>query len=283
MAARWRYLADAAGRYARAGAVRPCAFIPRGGAVGLGTVAVPRLGTRQAWASQLKTSAVVQAGGLNVHHDTPENTEDTPFDFTDENYEKIEKILRKFPTNYKSSAVIPVLDLAQRQCDGWLPLAAMNKVAKILEMPPMRVYEVATFYTMFNREKVGRLNVQVCTTTPCMVRGAYDILRTIEKHLGIKVGGDTADGIFHLMEAECLGACVNAPMVQINDHFYEDLTPESIIAVLDKLRKGEQPAIGPQNGRKGCVGIEGKTTLLSEPPGPYCRDLTAGPPPEPKK
>ena len=121
-------------------------------------------------------------------------------------------------------------------------------------MHPMRVYEVATFYTMFQRKPIGKHHIQVCTTTPCQVRGAYKILETVEKHLGIKAGESTSDMQFHLSEAECLGACANAPMVQIagavcKDNFYEDLTPESTIALIETLRAGKVPLIGPQNGR----------------------------------
>lgn len=226
---------------------------------------------REVWSA----TAPVYAGGLNVHRDSTQNTQNTPFDFTDENYKRIKTILKRFPKNYAASAVIPLLDLAQRQNGGWLPLAAMNKVAKLLDMAPIRVYEVASFYTMFNREKIGKYNVQVCTTTPCMLRGGYKILDAVEEHLGIKVGGDTSDGLFHLMEVECLGACVNAPMVQINDDYYEDLTKESIKSVLDDLKAGKQPKIGPQIERNGCEGPMGRTTLTNEAPGPYCRNLEA--------
>ncbi|KAA8490437.1 NADH dehydrogenase ubiquinone flavoprotein 2, mitochondrial [Porphyridium purpureum] len=215
------------------------------------------------------------AEAMNQHRDVPHNTEETPFDFTDENYTKIAELLKKYPSNYKSSAVIPALDLAQRQCGGWLPLAAMNKVANVLEMAPMRVYEVATFYTMYNREKIGKYNIQVCTTTPCMIRGGYEVLKACEEYLGIKVGGDTPDGLFHLMEVECLGACVNAPMVQINDDFYEDLTPESTVKVLKSFQEGKPLPYGPQNGRHTCVGPQGKTTLFEEPSGPSAPNLDA--------
>eukprot|EP00189_Rhodosorus_marinus_P010132 CAMPEP_0184740682 /NCGR_PEP_ID=MMETSP0315-20130426/3692_1 /TAXON_ID=101924 /ORGANISM="Rhodosorus marinus, Strain UTEX LB 2760" /LENGTH=260 /DNA_ID=CAMNT_0027210505 /DNA_START=49 /DNA_END=831 /DNA_ORIENTATION=- len=229
---------------------------------------------RRGWSQQcvrrdLKTTAKLSATGSVQHIDADYNLETTPFDFSDENYMEIRKIMKRYPSNYKSSGVIPLLDLAQRQCGGWLPLSAMNKVAKILEMPPMRVYEVATFYTMFNRTKIGKYNVQVCTTTPCMVRGGYDILETVENHLGIKAGGDTADGLFHVMEVECLGACANAPMIQVNDDFYEDLTPETTKQVLDDLKNGKTPKVGPQNGRVKCMGIEGKTCLKGKPRGPF--------------
>mmetsp|Transcript_2879 Transcript_2879/g.9700 ORF Transcript_2879/g.9700 Transcript_2879/m.9700 type:complete len:244 (+) Transcript_2879:110-841(+) len=234
----------------------------------------------------------LSADHVNVHRDTEYNNLDTMWDFTPESYKQIDEILKKYPRNYKRSAVMPLLHLAQKQTEhmpehgstGWIPLVAMNKIAKILDMPPMRVYEVATFYTMYNRTPIGKHNIQVCTTTPCMVGtygiGAYTILDAIKKHLGIEVGETTKDGLFHLMEAECLGACCNAPMMQIagpicNDAYYEDLTPESAIAIIEKLRKGETPPPGPQNGRKGSIGPLGKTVLLGEPNAPYCRDLNA--------
>lgn len=215
------------------------------------------------------------ASGLNVHRDAAHNTLETPFDFSAANYREIDVILAKYPRNYKSSAVIALLDLAQRQSDGWLPLAAMNKVARILEMAPIRVYEVASFYTMFNRERVGRYNVQVCCTTPCMLRGGYDILDAVKKHLGVPVGSSTPDGLFHLMEVECLGACVNAPMLQINDHYYEDLTPETAVKVLQDIKDGKKPRIGPQTARNGCEGPQGRTSLAEAQAAPPCRDLKA--------
>lgn len=125
-----------------------------------------------------------------------------------------------YPEGHKQAAVIPMLDLAQRQNGGWLPLSAMNKVADILSMPRMRVYEVATFYTMFIRYPIGKYHIQICTTTPCMLRDSDSILHTIEKKLGIHVGETTKDKLFTLSEVECLGACVNAPMVQINDDYF---------------------------------------------------------------
>jgi NADH dehydrogenase (ubiquinone) flavoprotein 2 len=189
-----------------------------------------------------------------IHDDTPDNNKFTPFEFTKEDYKEIDVLMSKYPPNYKRSAVIPMLHLAQDRNGGWLSIAAMNKVATILDMHPMRVYEVATFYTMFQRKPIGTNHIQVCTTTPCQVRGAYKILQTVEKHLGIKAGESTPDMMFHLSEAECLGACANAPMVQIagavcKDNFYEDLTPESTIALIETLKAGKVPVVGPQNGR----------------------------------
>ena len=148
------------------------------------------------------------------------NTPDMPFDFTLENYKIVNTILAKYPKNYAQSAIIPLLDLAQRQCGNFLPVAAMDKVAQVCGVPPVAVYEVASFYTMFNRERVGKYFIQLCGTTPCMVNGAEEIKQTICKHLGIEDGGTTSDGLFTLKEVECLGACANAPMVQINDDFY---------------------------------------------------------------
>jgi len=222
----------------------------------------------------------------SVHRDTPNNNADTVWDFTPENYAQIDDVLSKYPPNYKRSGVMPLLFMAQKQCEhmpehgntGWVPLAAMNKIAKILDMPPMRVYEVATFYTMYNRSPIGVHNLQVCTTSPCMVAGAYEVLDGLKQHLGVKVGETTKDGKFHLMEAECLGACCNAPMMQIagpvtNDAYYEDLTVDSAIKIVEQLRKGETPLVGSQIGRHGSIGPQGKTVLLEEPNRPYCREL----------
>lgn len=135
-------------------------------------------------------------------------------------------------------------------------------------MPRMRVYEVATFYTMFNREPVGKFFLQVCATTPCMLRGAETITEAITKKLGIKPGESTKDGLFTLAEVECLGACVNAPMVQINDDYYEDLTPEDMDQILDELAAGKRPLPGPRSGRLASEPLTGLTSLTEPPPGP---------------
>jgi len=145
--------------------------------------------------------------------------------------------LKRYPPQYKKAAVMPLLDLGQRQ-HGFTSLSVMNEVARLLEMPPMRVYEVATFYTMYNRTPVGKWHLQACTTTPCQLGGCGSdaIIKAIEGHLGIKPGQTTKDGLFTFVEVECLGACVNAPMVQINDDYYEDLTPESTVTLLKALQ-----------------------------------------------
>lgn len=173
------------------------------------------------------------------------------FAFTPANLETAKKVIAKFPKNREASAVIPLLQLAQAQHDNWLPVAAMDVVAEMLEMPPVRVYEVASFYTMFNRAPVGKYLLQVCTTTPCWLRGSDDIKHVCKSKLGIGDGETSKDGMFTMMEVECLGACVNAPMVQINDDYYEDLTAENFTQICDELAAGKKPSIGSQTGRQG--------------------------------
>ena len=187
------------------------------------------------------------------------------FAFTAENFKKAEAIIAKYPAGRQASAVIPLLTLAQKQHENWLPKAAMDYVAEILSMPPMRVYEVATFYTMYNLSPVGKHFVEICTTTPCWLRGSDKIVEACEKHLGVKIGETTNDGQFTIKEAECLGACVNAPMLQIGDHYYEDLTPENTVALLNDLKVGKKPKAGPQSGRKSSEPLPGATTLKHIP------------------
>ncbi|XP_017577956.1 NADH dehydrogenase [ubiquinone] flavoprotein 2, mitochondrial [Pygocentrus nattereri] len=217
--------------------------------------------------SLYQSAARPGAGGIFLHRDTADNNPDTPFEFTLENMKRVEAIINNYPKGHKQAATIPVLDLAQRQ-HGWLPISAMNKVAEILEIPPMRVYEVATFYTMFNRQPMGKYHVQVCTTTPCMLCDSDSILQAIQNKLGIKVGETTPDKLFTLAEVECLGACVNAPMVQINDNYYEDLKPSDIEHILDELKAGRVPPPGPRSGRFSCEPEGGLTSLTEPPPGP---------------
>ena len=161
------------------------------------------------------------------------------FEFSEENQKLIEGIIAKYPEGRQASAVIPLLDIAQRQHENWLPKVAIEKVAEILDMAPIRVLEVATFYTMFNLKPVGRNFLQVCKTTPCWLRGSDNVLKCISDKLGISNGETSSDGLFTLLEVECLGACVNAPIIQINDDFYEDLDYETTSLLLDKLRIGD--------------------------------------------
>jgi len=238
-------------------------------------LAVPKKSLLPAFsARQFHSTPGLQSEALSRHYDTPDNNASTPFDFTEENVAKIKTILAKYPANFKQSGIMPLLDLAQRQCGGWVPLAAMNKIAKILDVPEMKVYEVASFYTMYNRSKVGKYFVQVCTTTPCMLRGSGEIVKAAKKYLHIDLNETTPDGLFTLIEVECLGACVNAPMMQIGDHFYEDLTPETTVKVLETLKNGGTPKIGPQTHRKAAEGPKGKTSLFEDPvPPPTRADL----------
>jgi NADH-quinone oxidoreductase E subunit len=184
------------------------------------------------------------------------------FEFTPENLEQAKAHIAKYPPSRQASAVLPLLWIAQEQHGGWLPRAAMDHVAQILEMAPIRVYEVATFYTMFNLRPVGRYLLQACTTTPCWLRGSDAVVQVCRSKLGIEVGGTTADGLFTLVEVECLGACVNAPILQVNDDFYEDLDAPATEALLDALRNGKAPLPGSVIGRQGSEPVSGRTTLV---------------------
>lgn len=183
------------------------------------------------------------------------------FAFDAANTEKARLAMAKYPAGRQKSAVLALLDLAQRQDGGWLSRAAMDHVAELLAMPPIKVYEVATFYSMFNLKPVGRHLVQVCTTTPCWLRGSDGVLEACRARLGVEVGGTTADNQFTLVEVECLGACVNAPVIQVGDDFYEDLDPASTEQLLDALARGETPKPGPRIARQTSAPITGPTTL----------------------
>jgi NADH-quinone oxidoreductase E subunit len=201
------------------------------------------------------------------HGEGPPAIQPENFAFTPENLAHARAHIAKYPNGRQQSAVLPLLDLAQRQAGGWLPLAAMHAVADLLGMPRIRVYEVATFYTMFNLRPVGRWFLQVCTTTPCWLRGSDDIVAACRKKLGIDMGGTTEDGQFTLVEVECLGACVNAPILQVNDDFYEDLDGPKTEELLDALSVNRRPPVGSVAGRQGSMAAGGKTTL-AEPPAP---------------
>ena len=187
------------------------------------------------------------------------------FEFTPENIERAQAHIAKYPPGRQASAVLPLLDLAQRQSSGWLPLAAMHHVADLLEMPRIRVYEVATFYTMLNLRPVGRYLLQACTTTPCWLRGSDAVVAACETKLGIGMGDTTEDGMFTLVEVECVGACVNAPILQVNDDFYEDLDGPATETLIEALRAGAPPPPGSVLGRHGSAPIKGKTTLTEAP------------------
>ncbi len=186
------------------------------------------------------------------------------FAFTDENKAKAQAIIAKYPQGRQRSAVMPLLDVAQRQ-EGWVSEAAMNHIAEMLDMPRIRVYEVATFYTMYNLKPVGKYHVQVCTNLPCWLRGSDDVALSCKQELGIGFGETTGDDLFTLSDVECLGACVNAPMMQINDDYYEDLDAASTKRILDELKAGRQPKPGPQVDRVNSAPQGGPTTLTEVP------------------
>jgi len=185
------------------------------------------------------------------------------FKFSDENLAVAKKIIARYPQGRQHSAVLPLLDLAQRQNDGHASDAVIDAVAAMLEMPRIRVMEIATFYTMFHRAPVGKYHLQCCTTTPCWLRGSAEVVDAMMKHLGIGYGEVTKDGLFSMIEVECLGGCVNAPIVQINDDFYEDLDAASIVKILNALKAGQMPKPGPQIARQTSAPVGGPTTLKS--------------------
>ena len=180
-----------------------------------------------------------------------ENLQPKAFEFSSSNLTIIESLINKYPMGKKASAILPVLDLAQRQNNNWLSLAAIKVVSEILEMPMVKILEVVTFYTMYNLSPVGKHVLQVCTTTPCWLRGSDQIYKSCKEKLGINFGETTKDREFTLVEVECLGACANAPVVQINDDYYEDLDKESIKKIIEKLKKNLKPTHGPQSKRVG--------------------------------
>ncbi|KAJ2160411.1 NADH:ubiquinone oxidoreductase 24 [Coemansia sp. RSA 552] len=222
---------------------------------------------RGSTARLLSSTRAPHSDAIFVHRNTPENNPGIPFEFDAKSLAEADRIIAKYPPQYKKAAMIPLLHLAQKQ-NGWTSISVMNYIAKFLEVPPMRVYEVATFYTMFNRSPVGKYFLQVCTTTPCQLCGSSKIVEAIEKHLGIKVGETTPDKLFTLVEVECAGACVNAPVISVNDDYFEDLTPETTAKLLDDLKAGKPVARGPTSGRNNCEPLSGQTTLTTPPPGP---------------
>lgn len=185
------------------------------------------------------------------------------FAFTEANRAVADEIIARYPEGREASAVMPLLDLAQRQSGGWLPRPAVEYVADYLHMPQIRVYEVVSFYSMYNLAPVGRHQVKVCTTTPCWLCGSAEVLEACRRSLGIDLDETSEDGEFTLTEVECLGACVNAPVVQIDDDYYEDLDGARTEALLEQLKKGERPKPGSQTGRQCSAPVKGLTSLIS--------------------
>ncbi len=191
------------------------------------------------------------------------------FAFDAESMALVEKHIAKYPAGKQASAVLPLLDLAQRQMgrttgSAWVPIAAMDEIGRILDMPPIRVYEVCTFYLMFNTAPVGKFHLQLCTTTPCWLRGSDDVVKACRDVTGIQGWKETsADGLFTMTEVECVGACVNAPILQVNDDFYEDMDTDRTKALLEALKRGEIPKPGSMTGRLNSAPEGGPITLTS--------------------
>ena len=183
------------------------------------------------------------------------------FAFTAENEALARRIIARYPERRQQSAIMPLLHLAQKQHGGWLPRAALDYVADFLEIPRIRAYEVASFYDMYNIKPTGRVQVRVCTTTPCWLCGSDEVLRACRDVLGVGPGESTPDGRFFLREFECLGACANAPILWIEDDFYEDLDYGTTRAVLEAVKRGERPQAGSQAGRQASMPAGGKTSL----------------------
>jgi NADH-quinone oxidoreductase E subunit len=205
-----------------------------------------------------------------AHASIKKTEQPATFAFTPENEAKIAGIIAKYPAGREQSAVMPLLWMAQKQNSNWLPQAAMELVAKICNMPMIRVHEVASFYSMFNLAPIGKHFIQCCTTTPCWLAGSDAVVKACKDTLGIEMGETTKDGMFSLREVECLGACANAPMIQVDGHdaseiFYEDLTYESTREIIMQLKRGEKPKVGSQVGRRTSEPMGERLTLVEKP------------------
>jgi NADH-quinone oxidoreductase subunit E len=200
---------------------------------------------------------------MSVRRLAPPDKQPKDFSFSKANAEWAKKQIEKYPAGRQQSAIIPLLWRAQEQAGGWLPEAAIRHVTDMLGMAHIRGLEVATFYTMFNLEPVGKVHVQLCGTTPCRLRGADDLEKVCRKRIG-EQGEVTKDGMFSWVEVECLGACVNAPMVQVGSDYYEDLTAETFEDILDQFAAGQTPKAGPQIDRQLSAPIGGPTTLTDK-------------------
>ena len=184
------------------------------------------------------------------------------FEFNEQSLKAVEKAISNYPKNKQKSAVMPLLYIAQKQNNNWIPLAAMKLIAKTLNMPYIKVYEVATFYTMYNLAPVGEYFFQVCTTTPCMIRGAYKLVDVCKKRISENESEISKDGKSSWLEVECLGACVNAPMVQINEDYFEDLDSDKLETIIEKIGNNEKPIPGSYRGRLSSEPENTRKTLL---------------------
>ncbi len=192
-----------------------------------------------------------------ISKDQPEN-----FEFNDENFKKANIIIKNYPEGKHQSAVMALLYLAQKQNNNWIPLAAIKNIAKFLKMPYIKVYEVATFYSMYNLSPVGNYFIQVCTTTPCMINGAYKLVEACKEKISKNQKELSKDNSCSWIEVECLGACVNAPMIQINDDYFEDLNKEKTIKIIDDILNGKKPKPGSYRGRTNSEPENNRKTLL---------------------
>ena len=192
-----------------------------------------------------------------IHGDQPDN-----FKFTNENLSIAESVLKKYPKKNKKSAIMPLLYLAQKQNQNWIPLSAMKYLAKYLSIPYINVYEVATFYTMYNLAPVGKYFVQVCTTSPCLIRGADKLVKVCKKRISEKEGELSKDGLCSWIEVECLGACVNAPMMQINDDYFEDLDEKKLEKIIETIKKDQKIQPGSYRGRTSSEPENNRSTLI---------------------
>jgi len=197
---------------------------------------------------------------MNIRRPSKEQPE--TFEFNPTSLEAAKSIVAKYPKNRQESAVMALLYIAQKQNSNWIPLAAMKYIGKFLDMPYIKVYEVATFYTMYNLAPVGKYFIQVCTTTPCMIRGAYKLVEACKEKISENENELSKDQSCSWMEVECLGACVNAPMLQINDEYYEDLNKEKTLKILDKILTGETPKPGSYRGRINNEPENNRKTLM---------------------
>jgi len=192
-----------------------------------------------------------------ISKEQPEN-----FEFNSKNFDVANKIIKNYPEGKQQSAVMALLYIAQRQNDNWIPLASMKYIAKLLKMPYIKVYEVATFYTMYNFAPVGKYHIQVCTTTPCMIRGAYDLINLCKEKISENENELSKNKICSWTEVECLGACINAPMMQINDDYYEDLDIDSTEKIIKQILDGQDPKPGSYKGRKNSEPVNNRKTLI---------------------
>ena len=184
------------------------------------------------------------------------------FEFSKKNLDEANNIIKNYPDGKQQSAVMALLYIAQKQNDNWIPLAAMKYIGKFLSIPYIKVYEVATFYSMYNLSPVGKYFFQVCTTTPCMIRGAYDIVNVCKKNISEKQNELSKDKSCSWVEVECLGACINAPMIQINDDYYEDLDIEKTEKIFEQIKNNKNPIPGSYRGRKNSEPENNRKTLL---------------------